>query len=1529
MSGPLTPITSSHINSSPSRTGFRRLKDINDLSALKSSSVDHFRNLADSAADGSELTIPGVTSEAEDVAGLQGRIRLQKTRDAETTTSMSRNWMDKQRKALQAYEYLCHIGEAKEWIEACIGERIPVVVELEEALRDGVILAQLAKVFAPHLVRKIFRAPKLQWLHSNNIQIIFKFLDEVEMPELFRFEFTDLYDKKNIPKVIYCIHALSYILSSNGLAPEIGDLVGKLEFTDDEIRDTQRGLDAAGLSLPNFKAVIRHFDDSDIPNSRGVTSSFRVSQESEEERVDDELTNSVGSIILLQSAIRGAVKRSVLRSFSEDLEGFEQFIVDLQTHIRGRCTRNICGPLFARQEQNAFAKALQAYVRRYLVQERLAQRLDDIGDQIFLVDVQSGIRGTAVRKQIEAANCLLNREQHSIVKLQSFSRRFLFNARKKIDTAAITNMETNISDLQACVRGCLLRRRLDTTMIDLHNDNTIVCVRELQGIIRGSTYRRKSDRAKAELQLAIPLLDDLRARIRGSLLRVTITADHFGLIEFGERMPLLQSYIRGMLTRGNIYQLIANMQESLDELVLLQSECRGALVRDRVNAQHDLLSECVNNILILQSHIRGVRGRFQYYYDLRSVDETEDIIVIPLQSLIRGSLVRDQYFALIGRLSKHTNATAELQSLIRGALLRVDFRTFQCDLEAESRSVLELQTLTRGAMVRRKYNERRKHFEHNMGQVIKIQSIIRAKQQSRAYKALTSGKNPPLATVKNFIHLLTDSDLDFEEEVEFEKLRKQVVDEVHRNEQLEQFIDQLDVKIALLLKNKITLDEVIKHQHRAMPKSWSGSTNDPFDLRSLNKTSRRRLELYQGLFFVLQTQPAYLCRLFNGIKEIRVTEMDMKSVESCIMSLLGYAQNRREEFYLLKLIAQSICETLELTDSIQEFVKSNYMWTRLLSSYTRGTTERQYLCELVGPLVKSIIKEEDMDLESDPLTIYHASINNEELMTGKRSTRDHNVVVDVAIRDPETRAIYIKNLQCLRGFVVQFIKKLSQNVDTMPYGIRYLGRELFTGLQKSFPSETEDRLLSAIGNVLYYRYMNAAIIAPDMVGIHNHPLTQLQKKNLSQLGRIITQVSTGKLFTEEYVFLQPLNVNLTAYITDMRDTVREIIQVPDPEIYFDLDEFDDLTATKRPSLYLKMTDIHFLHSILIKYLEFMAPDQSDPLRDAVKELGPLPSNSNEILNISRLTEVKLDLNPGFIRVEDPESEVNSLMVEAKRCLLYVIRVQTGSNLLEILIKQVTDEDERKYSALLAEERESKSGTTSYSSDNSLGDLSRLSYRDLKVIALEKVIELETLGKITRKNYFQDLLNSIATDIRTKRNRRVRRQKELESVTQTLGHLAQKEQYLRTQLRSYNDYIEQAMSTLQAKKGKRKVILPFTKQYFHMRELQKTGRVPKFGSFKYSASKLFEKSVLTELVGFGDKQYDKINFTISSDQVGIFFVEASQGSIALPAGSVELTLDELLDKQYNNQQYLKLFDDMAIFNTNLLLHLIFKKFYRDG
>src|SRR6201985_186047 len=152
---------------------------------------------------------------------------------------------------------------------------------------------------------------------------------------------------------------------------------------------------------------------------------------------------------------------------------------------------------------------------------------------------------------------------------------------------------------------------------------------------------------------------------------------------------------------------------------------------------------------------------------------------------------------------------------------------------------------------------------------------------------------------------------------EFERLRKTVVQHVRENEHAEQYIDQLDIKIALLVKNKITLDEVVRHQKHFGGHVGSLLTNkdlsakDPFDLKALNKNSRKKLEHYQEFFFMLQTQPQYVARLLKKLRERALPEPESKKIELLIMGLFGFAQKRREEYYLLKLVARSIKEEIE------------------------------------------------------------------------------------------------------------------------------------------------------------------------------------------------------------------------------------------------------------------------------------------------------------------------------------------------------------------------------------------------------------------------------------------------------------------------------------------------------------------------------------------------------------------------------------------------------------------------------------------
>lgn len=259
--------------------------------------------------------------------------------------------------------------------------------------------------------------------------------------------------------------------------------------------------------------------------------------------------------------------------------------------------------------------------------------------------------------------------------------------------------------------------------------------------------------------------------------------------------------------------------------------------------------------------------------------------------------------------------------------------------------------------------------------------------------------------------------------------------------------------------------------------------------------------------------------------------------------------------------------------------------------------------------------------------------------------------------------------------------------------------------------------------------------------------------------------------------------------------------------------------------------------------------------------------------------------------------------------------------MNILVKPVTEEDEARWHQVIAEDVAANSGrrrgayaedieTSSVSPSNpsgatyhSVNELHHMSYTAIKQIALENIQRLERIGKVTRKNHFQDLLNAIAMDIRTKHRRRNQRAKELEGVKQTLAHLGEKSKFLDDQLKSYNDYVEQAMLTLQTKKGKKKIILPFTKQYFHEKELQKSGRVPKFGSYKYSSRELAQKGVLVGLEGaLAGGMGEKISFTFSSDEVGVFHVEVSQGAMMVPGGSMDVNLDDLLQVSLKKKPY---------------------------
>ena len=135
------------------------------------------------------------------------------------------------------------------WMEAVLDEQLPPTTELEESLRHGVHLARLALRLRPDTSRRVYdpelsryAARGLQFRHTDNINLWTQTMQQMGLPQTFIPTTTDVYERKNMPKVVYCIHALSLFAFKLGRAPQMLDLLGKAVFTGEMRNRAARGL---------------------------------------------------------------------------------------------------------------------------------------------------------------------------------------------------------------------------------------------------------------------------------------------------------------------------------------------------------------------------------------------------------------------------------------------------------------------------------------------------------------------------------------------------------------------------------------------------------------------------------------------------------------------------------------------------------------------------------------------------------------------------------------------------------------------------------------------------------------------------------------------------------------------------------------------------------------------------------------------------------------------------------------------------------------------------------------------------------------------------------------------------------------------------------------------------------------------------------------------------------------------------------------------------------------------------------------
>ena len=223
----------------------------------------------------------------------------------------------------------------------------------------------------------------------------------------------------------------------------------------------------------------------------------------------------------------------------------------------------------------------------------------------------------------------------------------------------------------------------------------------------------------------------------------------------------------------------------------------------------------------------------------------------------------------------------------------------------------------------------------------------------------------------------------------------------------------------------------------------------------------------------------------------------------------------------------------------------------------------------------------------------------------------YNVTQEEALKHEEVKMRLNNSITKLKQVTTLFLATIVKARAKLPYGILYMAKVLQNALQQKFPLIPQKELLKIVGNLIYYRYINSAIVAPDAFNIVDvsaeKSLNNEQRRNLGSVAKILQFAATKKGFGEESPHLTCLNPYIVECHEKFKKFFSECCGVAEPEDAFCMDQFTEATLIAKPLIYISLQELYDTHVLLIDHLDAIAPSKKDPLRELLEDLGDSPS----------------------------------------------------------------------------------------------------------------------------------------------------------------------------------------------------------------------------------------------------------------------------------------------------------------------------------
>ncbi|KAI2022250.1 RasGAP protein [Ophidiomyces ophidiicola] len=475
------------------------------------------------------------------------------------------------------------------------------------------------------------------------------------------------------------------------------------------------------------------------------------------------------------------------------------------------------------------------------------------------------------------------------------------------------------------------------------------------------------------------------------------------------------------------------------------------------------------------------------------------------------------------------------------------------------------------------------------------------------------------------------------------ELKSKISSQSKKNFVLEKDVRYLDSRIALLIQNRMALEEqneVASHLDDSTEVQEGVFPND-------DKTQK-----YGNLLFLLQSEPrhiAHLCRL------VSMAEID-SLLQTVMFTIYGNQYESREEHLLLTMFQSVLTYQFDNTPEYSSLLRQNTPVSRMMTTYTRRGPGQAYLKQVLAEQINSLIELKDVDLEINPLKVYETMVKQIEDTTGiLPDYLPKSVTAEVAAANEQVQAIIAPRLKMLSDIANAFLGTIIEGLEETPYGIRWICKQIRSLSRRKYPDAQDHTICTLIGGFFFLRFINPAIVTPRSYMLIDGTPAEKPRRTLTLIAKMLQNIANKPSYAKE-----PYMAKLQPFIHQNKERVNKfLLDLCEVQDFYESLEMDNYVALSKRDLELQITlnEVYATHALLEKHTAALAADQHSHLHVLLQELGPapaqLPRKENRTINLPLFSKWETPIDDLTAALDITQEEI--YFMEAKSTFVQILR----------------------------------------------------------------------------------------------------------------------------------------------------------------------------------------------------------------------------------------------------------------------------------